>query len=103
MPASLMKKIIFLFALCTLIFAPVAVANPVACTAILCLSNVGPPPSECRTARLSFFQLTVYSPVFNPPATAALRSQYLMTCGAGQQLVPMIAQKYMIYPTDPGI
>lgn len=58
-----------------------AKANPLACGAIICLSNIpGAVPVECTNYRYQYFILQVWTPYFNGPATALLRSQYLMSC-----------------------
>jgi len=56
-------------------------ANPVACMAIICLSNVpGAVPAECRAARQTYFIIQCCYSYFEPVTTATLRDQYLRTC-----------------------
>lgn len=80
-----------------------AMATP-QCQAVLCLSP-GPegPPAECQSIRAPYFQIQIYTPVYNPPATALARQQYLMSgCGQMAAQIAVITQKYGQLMVDPG-
>jgi len=56
------------------------------CAILLCLSpKFGmPPPATCIPVRAPYFEIRVYTPKFNPEATAQARKQQLLTCYDGR-------------------
>ncbi|PPT53797.1 hypothetical protein XarbCFBP8138_19455 [Xanthomonas arboricola] len=53
------------------------------CSVFLCMASVsgfGAPTPECAAPIATFHSIQVWSPAFNPSATAAARRAYLMTC-----------------------
>lgn len=67
------------------------------CSVFLCMASMtgaGAPGPECTASITVFHAIQVWSPVFNPPATAAARRTYLMTCPgvtpANQALLELI-------------
>jgi hypothetical protein len=88
-PAALMLAMAL--GLCTLTALP-ARADP--CNAILCLGGLlegtsgGP---ACAALTADYFAIQIWSPLFNPPATAAARQAYLSSCPAGPETPPVIA------------
>ncbi len=73
---------------------PLAGAWAGPCETILCLggllegSNGG---SACNALTADYFAIQVWSPMFNPPATASARRAFLQTCPAGPETQPVIA------------
>lgn len=84
-------------------------ANPLACTAIICLSNIpGAVPSQCSAARQAYFLIQCCYSYFEPATTAQLRDQYLRTCSfvpnmatTMETVLLNIRTKYGSLPTDP--
>lgn len=63
--------------------APVRAQTVDPCSVFLCMAGVsgpGTPSPECTAPIAAFHAIQVWSPAFNPPATAAARRTYLMTC-----------------------
>lgn len=63
--------------------APARAQAPDPCSVFLCMAAVsgfGAPSAECASPIGVFHAIQVWSPAFNPPATAAARRTYLMTC-----------------------
>ncbi|MEA9566267.1 hypothetical protein [Xanthomonas sp. WHRI 8932A] len=63
--------------------APARAQTADPCSVFLCMAAVsgfGAPSPECAVPITAFHAIQVWSPVFNPPATAAARRTYLMTC-----------------------
>jgi len=53
------------------------------CSVFLCMASVtgvGTPTPECTAPIAAFHAIQIWSPYFNPPATAAARRSYLLTC-----------------------
>jgi hypothetical protein len=75
------------------------------CQKVLCLSNTpGLVPPVCRMIRQEYFNTRIYSPYYNPPATAKERELvHLVGCiGARPQDISAITMKYGMIFTDPG-
>ncbi|RYE43282.1 MAG: hypothetical protein EOP24_29180 [Hyphomicrobiales bacterium] len=56
---------------------------PEPCTVFLCMASVsgfGIPSPGCAAPIAVFHSIQVWSPTFNPPATAAARRGFLMAC-----------------------
>ncbi|PPU75273.1 hypothetical protein XcuCFBP2542_15055 [Xanthomonas cucurbitae] len=65
--------------------APVRAQAVDPCSVFLCMAGVsgpdaGAPGPECTASIAAFHAIQVWSPAFNPPATATARRTYLMTC-----------------------
>jgi hypothetical protein len=63
--------------------APARAQAPDSCSVFLCMSSVsgfGSPSPQCTAPIAAFHAIQVWSPAFNPPATAAARRTFLMTC-----------------------
>jgi len=63
--------------------APARAQAPDPCSVFLCMASVtgaGAPSPQCTAPIAVFHAIQVWSPAFNPPATAAARRTYLMTC-----------------------
>ncbi|APO95935.1 hypothetical protein BI313_16285 [Xanthomonas vesicatoria] len=63
--------------------APARAQAPDPCSVFLCMASVsgfGTPTPQCASPIGVFHAIQVWSPAFNPPATAAARRAYLMTC-----------------------
>lgn len=63
----------------------ICLANPLSngsCMAFLCMAGElqGSHGGDCEAGRQSFYSKRVFSPFYNPPATAQLRNQFLSTC-----------------------
>lgn len=87
-----------------------AIANPVACMAVICLSNLpGAIPQQCQSARKSYFTIQIWSPYYNAPATAEARDVFLRTCpfissmGSVEPSLNYIRTRYGMYQSDPGV
>lgn len=75
------------------------------CATYLCLNNTpGQVPSQCAPLRAPYFAIQVWSPAFNPPATAAARQTWLVAgCPtADPRYIANITKTYGRLPTDPG-
>jgi hypothetical protein len=74
--------------------ARVVAQTPDPCSAIVCLGgllqggNGGP---ACGPSASAYFSIQVWSPAFNPPATAAARQVWLEACPAGPETQAVIA------------
>lgn len=89
--------------------AAITSANPIACQAVICLSNLpGVIPMECQSARKTYFSIQVWSPYYNAPATASARDAFLRTCpfvASPSSVEPnliAIRTKYGMIQNDPG-
>ncbi|WP_330208476.1 MULTISPECIES: hypothetical protein [unclassified Pseudomonas] len=63
--------------------APARAQAPDPCSVFLCMASVsgfGTPSPQCAAPIAVFHTIQVWSPAFNPPATAAARRTFLMTC-----------------------
>jgi TrbM len=99
-----------LFTISTALLAGNAIANPIACMAVICLSNVpGAIPQQCQSARKSYFIIQIWSPYYNAPATAQARDMFLRTCpfvpsmGSVEPSLIYIRGRYGMYQSDPGV
>ncbi|WP_218539992.1 hypothetical protein [Xanthomonas euvesicatoria] len=74
--------------------APVHAQAPDPCSVFLCMASVsgfGTPSPQCTAPIAAFHAIQVWSPAFNPPATAAARRTFLMTCpGASVPNQPIV-------------
>ena len=80
-------------------------AQATPCHAFLCLNNVpGMVPAECKAYRQQYFLIQIWSPAFNPPATAEARNNYLVAgCPtADTSLLAAVKTKYGLMMVDPG-
>ncbi len=85
--------------------APARAQAPDPCTVFLCMASVsgsGTPTPECSAPIAVFHAIQVWSPQFNPPATAEARRTYLTTCPgttpANQAIVESIIEKWGYRP-----
>jgi len=63
--------------------APARAQTADPCSVFLCMASVsgfGTPSPQCAAPIAVFHTIQVWSPLFNPPATAAARRAFLMTC-----------------------
>lgn len=63
--------------------APARAQAPDPCTVFLCMASMsgfGAPSPGCAAPIAVFHSIQIWSPAFNPPATAAARRTYLMAC-----------------------
>lgn len=87
----------------------VAIANPMACGAYLCLSQDEYPQQECSQYRQAYFAIAIYSPYFNDAATYAARLVYMLTCphlpavdpATAMEVLMQIMAEYGYEETDP--
>ncbi|MFA1262790.1 hypothetical protein ACCQ21_07550 [Xanthomonas axonopodis pv. desmodiigangetici] len=62
---------------------PVRAQTADPCSVFICMAGVigaGVSGPDCTTPIAAFHAIQVWSPAFNPPATATARRQFLMTC-----------------------
>lgn len=85
-------------------------ANPLACPAVICLSNIpGAIPITCQPARKAYFTIQIWTPYFNGPATAQARELFLRTCvfvpsmNSVEPSLAAIKARYGMLPYDPGV
>ena len=74
------------------------------CAQVICLSPADgtPAPGECRPIRAVYFNIRVFDPNFDPPATAKLRDQYLRMCSTARSIeLNKIRAKYGMLFADP--
>lgn len=82
-----------------------AFASPPQCDAYVCLNNLpGQMPAVCTTYRAPYFAIRMYTPYYNPQATAKAREVWLRTgCPTMMPtLVMQITQRYGQLFADPG-
>ncbi|WAH64599.1 hypothetical protein [Xanthomonas hortorum] len=64
--------------------APARAQAPDPCSVFLCMASMVAPSTPagpaCAAPIATFHAIQVWSPAFNPPATAAARRAYLITC-----------------------
>lgn len=64
---------------------PAPAQVPVPCSAVICLGGMlqgQDGGAACVSPVATFFAIQIWSPLFNPPATAAARATWLATCPA---------------------
>lgn len=72
-----------------LVLTPATKAHGDACSAIICMFGMvagGNGASECASSTAEFFAIAVYTPYFNPPATANARRAFLNGCSNGVEV-----------------
>lgn len=82
-----------------------AQASPPQCDAYVCLNNLpGQMPSVCSGYRAPYFAIRMYTPYYNPQATAKAREAWLRAgCPTMMPaLVTKITQRYGPLFSDPG-
>jgi hypothetical protein len=84
-----MKIRVVLFAL-LLALTPIQRASADACSAVICMFGMvaggGSGASECASSTAEFFAIAVFTPYFNPSATAIARRAFLSGCGNGVEV-----------------
>ncbi len=81
-------------------------ASPPQCDAYVCLNNLpGQMPAVCSTYRAPYFAIRIFTPQYNPSATAKAREAWLRGgCPTMMPaLVSKITKRYGKVFADPGI
>jgi len=74
------------------------------CAQVICLapSDGTPAPSSCFAIRQVYFNIRVFSPKFNPPATSRARHRYISMCSTARASdLNIITRKYGMLFNDP--
>lgn len=83
-----MKITVILFSL-LLALTPTMKAHADPCSAVICMFGMvagGSGASECASSTAEFFAIAVYTPYFNPSATALARRAFLSGCSDGVEI-----------------